>query len=92
MLTIIDACPVRTFGTRRGARKNGLITQFVRDVDWGELEYLVVDSPPGTSDEHITLAKLMQGTEGVSAIIVTTPQEIALLDVRKVGSGLGFGD
>lgn len=69
----------------RGARKNGLITQFVRDVDWGELEYLVVDSPPGTSDEHITLAKLMKGTEGVSAVIVTTPQEIALLDVRKVG-------
>jgi hypothetical protein len=61
-------------------------------VDWGELEYLVVDSPPGTSDEHITLAKLMKGSEGVSAIIVTTPQEIALLDVRKVGSGLGFGD
>lgn len=72
----------------RGARKNGLITQFVRDVDWGELEYLVVDSPPGTSDEHITLAKLMKGTEGVSAIIVTTPQEIALLDVRKVGGRL----
>jgi hypothetical protein len=58
----------------RGVRKNGLIKQFLKDVDWGELEFLVVDAPPGTSDEHITLAQYMKETSGVGAIIVTTPQ------------------
>lgn len=58
----------------RGVRKNGLIKQFLKDVEWGELEYLVVDAPPGTSDEHITLAQYMKETSGVGAIIVTTPQ------------------
>ena len=41
----------------RGPRKNGLIKQFLRDVDWGPLDFLVVDAPPGTSDEHITIAQ-----------------------------------
>ena len=64
----------------RGPKKNGLIKQFLKDVDWGELDFLVVDTPPGTSDEHLSLAKFL-GADG--AVIVTTPQAVALLDVRK---------
>eukprot|EP00850_Spirogloea_muscicola_P005698 SM000026S08947 [mRNA] locus=s26:646312:647730:- [translate_table: standard] len=67
----------------RGPRKNGLIKQFLKDVDWGELDYLVVDAPPGTSDEHISIAQYLKATGVDGAIIVTTPQEVALIDVRK---------
>ncbi|KAI0566682.1 Nucleotide-binding protein [Gracilaria domingensis] len=67
----------------RGARKTGLIKQFLRDVDWGELDYLIVDSPPGTSDEHISLVQMMRQCDVDGAVIVTTPQEVSLLDVRK---------
>jgi Mrp family chromosome partitioning ATPase len=67
----------------RGVRKNGLMKQFLKDVEWGSLDYLVVDAPPGTSDEHITIAQCLNQTHNVGAVIVTTPQEIALLDVRK---------
>jgi Mrp family chromosome partitioning ATPase len=66
----------------RGPKKNGIIKQFLRDVDWGELDYLIVDTPPGTSDEHLSIAQYLKSS-GVSAVIVTTPQEVALLDVRK---------
>jgi len=67
----------------RGPKKNGLIKQFLRDVDWGELEYLLVDTPPGTSDEHLSIVQYLS-TSGVDgAVIITTPQEVALLDVRK---------
>jgi Mrp family chromosome partitioning ATPase len=67
----------------RGARKHALVRQFLRDVEWGTLEFLVVDAPPGTSDEHITLAQALRGAGAVAAVVVTTPQEVALLDVRK---------
>ena len=69
----------------RGPRKNGLIKQFLKDVDWGDLDYLIIDTPPGTSDEHISIAQLLMGsTRGVDgALIVTTPQEVAIADVRK---------
>jgi Mrp family chromosome partitioning ATPase len=94
----------------RGPRKHGLITKFLRDVDWGDLDVLVVDTPPGTSDEHMSAAALLLGGGGggggsgggggnggggapngasstagprVAALIVTTPQEVALADVRK---------
>lgn len=67
----------------RGVRKTGLIKQFLRDVDWGELDYLVVDAPPGTSDEHISLVQMLKESDVDGAIIVTTPQEVSLLDVRK---------
>jgi Mrp family chromosome partitioning ATPase len=69
----------------RGPRKYGLIKQFLRDVNWGNLDYLVVDAPPGTSDEHISISQMLglSGINSLAAIIVTTPQEISLQDVRK---------
>lgn len=67
----------------RGPRKNGLIKQFLTDVDWGKLDFLLIDSPPGTSDEHLSIVNYLSGCTVDGAIIVTTPQEISLLDVRK---------
>eukprot|EP01006_Ploeotia_vitrea_P028344 TRINITY_DN61051_c0_g1_i2.p1 TRINITY_DN61051_c0_g1~~TRINITY_DN61051_c0_g1_i2.p1 ORF type:complete len:233 (+),score=122.34 TRINITY_DN61051_c0_g1_i2:498-1196(+) len=68
----------------RGPRKNGLITQFLTDTTWSdELDYLIIDTPPGTSDEHISMAQLLKKSNVDGAVIVTTPQEVALLDVRK---------
>ncbi len=68
----------------RGPKKNGLIRQFLADVEWGELDFLVVDTPPGTSDEHISLAQLLKGAPNLAgAVVVTTPQEVAMADVRK---------
>ncbi|KAL4203558.1 hypothetical protein AMTRI_Chr01g104510 [Amborella trichopoda] len=67
----------------RGPRKDGLIKQFLKDVYWGELDYLVVDAPPGTSDEHISIAQYLKATGVDGAVIVTTPQEVSLIDVRK---------
>jgi len=67
----------------RGVRKTSLITQFLRDVIWGELDYLVVDSPPGTSDEHISLVQLLKSADIDGAVLITTPQEVSLMDVRK---------
>jgi len=65
----------------RGPLKMGLIKQFLRDVEWGELDYLIIDSPPGTGDEPLSVAQLIEDATG--AIVVTTPQEIALADVRR---------
>lgn len=67
----------------RGPSKNGLIKQFVRDVDWGPLDYLVVDTPPGTSDEHLSITTYLKPSGITGAVIVTTPQEVSLSDVRK---------
>ncbi|KAF8408379.1 hypothetical protein HHK36_007528 [Tetracentron sinense] len=67
----------------RGPRKNGIIKQFLKDVYWGELDFLVVDAPPGTSDEHISIVQYLQATGIDGAIIVTTPQQVSLIDVRK---------
>ncbi len=64
----------------RGPMLHGIITQFVRDVEWGELDYLVVDMPPGTGDAQLSLAQLVPVT---GAVIVTTPQEVALSDSRR---------
>lgn len=52
-------------------------------MEWGDLDYLVVDTPPGTSDEHLSIAQYLKGCNVDGAVIVTTPQEISLLDVRK---------
>ncbi|GAA6042565.1 hypothetical protein JCM8097_003133 [Rhodosporidiobolus ruineniae] len=68
----------------RGPKKNGLIKQFLKDVEWGALQHLVIDTPPGTSDEHLSLVQYLAAAGGVDgAVIVTTPQEVALQDVRK---------
>ena len=55
----------------------------MQDVHWGELDVLVVDAPPGTSDEHISIAQFLKASGVDGALIVTTPQEVALIDVRK---------
>ena len=65
----------------RGPRKNLLIQQFIRDVAWGELDYLVVDCPPGTGDEPLAVLQLIGPR--TMAVIVTTPQDVAVLDVKK---------
>jgi len=65
----------------RGPMKMNLIKQFLQDVNWGELDYLVVDCPPGTGDEPLSIFQLMGDVTG--AVIVTTPQEVAAADVRK---------
>jgi Mrp family chromosome partitioning ATPase len=65
----------------RGPRKYSIIRQFLGDVAWGPLDYLVVDSPPGTGDEPLAIIQLLQNPD--AAIIVTTPQNLALNDVRR---------
>ncbi len=65
----------------RGPMKMNAIRQFLSDVDWGELDYMIVDLPPGTGDEPLSVAQLIKNVDG--AIIVTTPQDLALLDSRK---------
>ena len=64
----------------RGPLKMGAIKQFLGDVKWGNLDYLIIDLPPGTGDEPLSIAQLIPGGH---AIVVTTPQEVALLDSRK---------
>ena len=64
----------------RGPLVGGAIQQFLRDVEWGELDYLVIDLPPGTSDAQLTLA---QAVPISGAVLVTTPQDVALADVAK---------
>jgi len=65
----------------RGPIKLGAIQQFIGDVEWGELDYLVIDFPPGTSDEPLTVAQSLPNIDGM--VIVTTPQQVALMDSRK---------
>ncbi|MFP5213762.1 MAG: P-loop NTPase [Acidobacteriota bacterium] len=64
----------------RGPVKHGVIRQFISEVNWGDLDFLVVDCPPGTGDEPMSVA---QSIPDAKAVIVTTPQEVALADVRK---------
>jgi ATP-binding protein involved in chromosome partitioning len=70
----------------RGPMIHKLLTQFLEDVRWGDLDYLVVDLPPGTGDAQLSLAQLIPLT---GSIIVTTPQEVALIDVRKAVNMFG---
>src|SRR6056297_3749351 len=65
----------------RGPLKYSVIKQFLKDVNWGELDYLVIDSPPGTGDEPLSVCQLIPEPDG--AIVVTTPQEVAIIDVQK---------
>jgi ATP-binding protein involved in chromosome partitioning len=64
----------------KGPLKGGAIRQFIADIEWGDLDYLIIDSPPGTGDEPLTVAHTISDAR---ALIVTTPQEISLADVRK---------
>jgi len=64
----------------RGPIKHSAIRQFIADVEWGELDFLIIDSPPGTGDEPLSVAQTIKDAK---AIIVTTPQEVALADIRK---------
>jgi Mrp family chromosome partitioning ATPase len=64
----------------RGPMKHSAIKQFIGEVEWGRLDYLIIDSPPGTGDEPLTIAQTISDAK---AIIVTTPQEVSLADVRK---------
>ena len=65
----------------RGPLKTIAIRQFLSDVEWEELDYLIIDSPPGTGDEPLSVCQMIPGVD--AAIVVTTPQEVALLDSRK---------
>jgi ATP-binding protein involved in chromosome partitioning len=65
----------------RAPLKHKLIREFLTDVKWGELDYLIIDSPPGTGDEPLSVVQLLGDADG--AVIVTTPQDVALIDVRK---------
>ncbi len=65
----------------RGPLKMAVIRQLIEDVAWGALDFLIVDSPPGTGDEPLSIAQLIPNADG--AVIVTSPQEVALLDSRK---------
>ena len=67
----------------RGPKKNGLIKQFLADVNWGAIDYLIIDTPPGTSDEHISIVQYLNSSNIDGAIVITTPQEVSMADVRK---------
>ncbi|KAL1914565.1 uncharacterized protein VTP21DRAFT_8190 [Calcarisporiella thermophila] len=67
----------------RGPKKNAMIRQFLTDVCWGDLDYLLIDTPPGTSDEHIAIVENLREYNPDGAVLVTTPQGVALSDVRK---------
>ncbi len=60
-----------------------MIKKFLFSVEWGAIDYLVVDTPPGTSDEHISVAELLAGHQRARALMVTTPQLVALADVER---------
>jgi len=65
----------------RGPMKHNIIKQFISEVDWGQLDYLVVDCPPGTGDEPLSVIQLIGSANG--AVIVTTPQQLSIVDVKK---------
>jgi predicted Fe-Mo cluster-binding NifX family protein/CO dehydrogenase nickel-insertion accessory protein CooC1 len=65
----------------RGPMKHNVIKQFVTNVEWGDLDYLIVDCPPGTGDEPLSVVQTLEDSDG--AIVVTTPQDVAIADVRR---------
>ena len=65
----------------RGPAKAGIIKQFIQDTQWGALDYLIIDCPPGTGDEPLSVVQMAGKVDG--AVIVTTPQEVSLIDVKK---------
>ncbi|EAL68764.1 nucleotide binding protein 2 [Dictyostelium discoideum AX4] len=67
----------------RGPKKNSMIKQFIDDVNWGEIDFLIIDTPPGTSDEHISVTEELLKHNPDGAILVTTPQAVSISDVKK---------
>ncbi|BFZ53188.1 cytosolic Fe-S cluster assembly factor cfd1 [Savitreella phatthalungensis] len=67
----------------RGPKKTAMVRQFLTDVVWGDLDYLLVDTPPGTSDEHLSIVEKLRDIGIDGAVLVTTPQEVSLGDVRR---------
>lgn len=67
----------------RGPKKNAMIKQFLTDVYWQDIDYLIIDTPPGTSDEHISVVENIQKYNPDGAVLVTTPQGVAIGDVRR---------
>lgn len=67
----------------RGPKKNAMIKQFLTDVYWKDIDYLVIDTPPGTSDEHISTVEGLQSLNPDGAVLVTTPQDVATADVKR---------
>ncbi len=67
----------------RGPQKNGLINQLPNDVEWGDLDFLLVDTPPGTSDEHLSVNSFLKESGVDGAVVVTTPQGVSRLDIQK---------
>jgi ATP-binding protein involved in chromosome partitioning len=65
----------------RGPMKHNLIKQFITDVEWGQLDYLIIDCPPGTGDEPLSVVQLIGSADG--AIIITTAQQLSVIDVKK---------
>lgn len=81
----------------RGPKKNGMIKQFLKDVDWvagesgvdadghiNQIDFMVIDTPPGTSDEHLSITSYLKESGITGAIVLTTPQEVAIQDVRRI--------
>ena len=84
MKVISTACLIETEDTPviwRGPLKMNLIKQFLKDVVWGDLDYMIIDSPPGTGDEPLSIVQLVPEISG--GIVVTTPQDVAILDAKK---------
>jgi Mrp family chromosome partitioning ATPase len=67
----------------RGPKKNAMIKQFLKDVYWKDIDYLIIDTPPGTSDEHMSVVEMLQAYKPDGAVLVTTPQAVAVGDVRR---------
>ncbi|KAI9295944.1 P-loop containing nucleoside triphosphate hydrolase protein [Neoconidiobolus thromboides FSU 785] len=67
----------------RGPKKNGIIKQFLKEVEWDDLDFMLMDTPPGTSDEHLSIVSFLKESGVTGAVVITTPSEVALLDVRK---------
>eukprot|EP01130_Rhizamoeba_saxonica_P012077 TRINITY_DN5057_c0_g1_i4.p1 TRINITY_DN5057_c0_g1~~TRINITY_DN5057_c0_g1_i4.p1 ORF type:complete len:193 (-),score=53.75 TRINITY_DN5057_c0_g1_i4:259-837(-) len=70
----------------RGPKKTSIINQFVHNIAWGDIDFLIVDTPPGTSDEHITAVEAFKDFNLDGAILVTTPQNVSIDDVQKEAS------
>ncbi|KAL6073905.1 Cytosolic Fe-S cluster assembly factor NUBP1, variant 2 [Balamuthia mandrillaris] len=67
----------------RGPRKTSMIKRFLKDTFWGRLDYLIVDTPPGTSDEHLSTITALKNAKPDGAVIVTTPQKVSLVTINK---------